>query len=324
MRRYVYRGVKDSSFRLQLPLVFLGAAVVLGLSVPSATAQDEPTAARPPLGKEAYDLLTSFYDYDRDIPLEARVVEKQDLPNCTREKIVFRVRDSWVVGYLGIPKTGSPPYPCVLLLHGITDKKEGWWEQDNFISGGNMTNALLKDGFAVLSPDAPYHGERTFENRFESAWTMVQKKHMSRLRDVVVQAVIECRRAIDYLETRPEIEAGRIGVVGYSLGGIETFALTALDSRVKSSVACVASSAFLDQLGTGPGILPSSFAAALRDRPFLMLMGRNDEYCDAASAQRLYETIPGSKKNLIFYESGHSLPVNYVTEAVKWLQDGLK
>ena len=76
MRRYVYRGVRDSSFRLQPPLVFLGAAIVLGLPASTATAQDEPTAARPPLGKEAYDLLTSFYDYDRDIPLEAKVVEK--------------------------------------------------------------------------------------------------------------------------------------------------------------------------------------------------------------------------------------------------------
>ena len=150
MRHYVYRGVKCSSFRLQPPLVFLGAAIVLGLPASTATAQDEPTAARPPLGKEAYDLLTSFYDYDRDIPLEARVVEKQDLPNCTREKIVFRVRDSWVVGYLGIPKTGSPPYPCVLELTGIGGSKLDWWE-DNSASGGNMTKALLSAGIAAPS-----------------------------------------------------------------------------------------------------------------------------------------------------------------------------
>ena len=281
-------------------------------------------SAKQPLGEEAYELLTSFYDYDRDIPLEARVVEKQDLPNCTREKIVFRVRDSWVVGYLGIPKTGSPPYPCVLALHGITGDKDGWWVDDNYGSGGNMTKALLSAGIAVFTPDAPYHGERSFENRFDSAWTMVQKKHMSRFRDVVVQAVVECRRAIDYLETRPEIESGRIGVVGYSLGGIQTFAVTALDSRIKSSVACVTPAPFVVQLGTGPGILPSSFAAALRDRPFLMQMGRTDKYYTIQQAQRLFERIPGSKKEIVFYESGHSLPVDYVSKATEWLRKELK
>ena len=71
-------------------------------------------SAKQPLGEEAYQILTLFYDYDRDAPLDARIVGQQDLPNCTREKIVFRVRDSWVVGYLGIPKNGTPPYPCVL------------------------------------------------------------------------------------------------------------------------------------------------------------------------------------------------------------------
>jgi dienelactone hydrolase len=303
---------------------FCTVVVVLGLVASVASAQDVTKSAKQPLGAEAYELLTSFYDYDRDIPLDARVVEKRDRANCVREKIILRVGDSLVTAYLGIPKTGSPPYPCVLVLHGITASKEAAWDQHYYRSGETIANALLKDGFAVFSPDAPYHGERTFENKFESPWTMVQQKHMIRFRDLVVQGVIECRRAIDYLETRPEIEAARIGIVGYSNGGIETFALTALDSRVKSSVACVTPSAFLDQIGASPAIKPSTFATVLHDRPFLMLMGRTDKYCDAASAQRLYDTIPGSKKNLIFYESGHAPPVDHLADAVKWLQDGLK
>jgi len=165
----------------------------------------------------------------------------------------------------------------VLLLHGITASKESWWEEGNFASGGNLTDALLKAGLAVLTLDAPYHGERTFENRFGAAWIMVQKKQTNRFRDVVIRAVIECRRAIDYLETRPEIDADRIGVVGYSLGGIETFALAALDARVKSSVAWVTPAADLERTETSPGIKPSTFASKLHDRPMLMLMGRSDK-----------------------------------------------
>ena len=303
----------------------LMAAIVLGVPASEAQSQEVLEVAKRPLGEEAYQLLTLFYEYDRDIPLEARIVEKQDLPNCTREKIVFRVRDSWVVAYLGIPKTGSPPYPCVLELHGLTGSKAKWWEDDNFTSGGNMTKALLSAGVAVFTPDAQYHGERISSNGFESAGVMLfQKRWTSRYREMLVQTTIECRRAIDYLETRSEIDKSRVGVVGYSLGGIETFALTALDTRIKVAVACVTLVGSIDRFGGDPVFSPRSFVRALNGRPFLMQMGRNDQFCTPEQAQRLFDIIPDFKKEIVFYDSGHSLPTKYVSKAAKWLRDGLK
>ena len=58
--------------------------------------------------KEAYQVLVQFYQYDRDIPLEAEVVEKEEHEAYIREKVVFRgLSDGLVPGYLGIPKVGS-------------------------------------------------------------------------------------------------------------------------------------------------------------------------------------------------------------------------
>ena len=152
-----------------------------------------------------------------------------------------------------------------------------------------------------------------------------QKRWTSRFREMLVQTIIECRRAIDYLETRSQIDKSRVGVVGYSLGGIETFALTALDIRVKVAVACVTPFGHLDDpLGGDPVIAPRSFARALNGRPLLMQMGRNDQFCTPEQAQRLYDIIPGSKKEILSYASGHSLPTKYASKAAKWLRDGLK
>jgi dienelactone hydrolase len=304
--------------------ILLTLAVLLSSTFSVALAQDASATAPRPLGDEAYQLLTAFYEYDRAIPLEARVVEKRDLPNCTREKIVFRARDSWVVAYLGIPKTGTRPYPCVLALHGLTGGKAGWWEEDDYSSGGKFTSTLLSAGIAVFTPDAQYHGERIADNGFESPGPMVfEKGWFSRFRDMLVQTLIESRRAIDYLETRPEIDAARIGVTGYSMGGIETFALAALDARIKVAVACVTPAGEFER-NYDPVIAPHSFARGLAGRPFLMQMGREDDFCTAEQAQRLYDLIPGARKELVFYDAGHRLPMEYVEKAVAWLQDGLK
>ena len=110
----------------------------------------------------------------------------------------------------------------------------------------------------------------------------------------------DCRRAIDYQETRGDIDKSHIGVIGHSLGGIETFALTALDSRIRVVVACVTPVGALDRMGD-PVRAPRNFARALNGRPSLMQMGRNDPFCNEAQAQGLFDIIPGSK-----YASTHS------------------
>jgi dienelactone hydrolase len=306
-------------------MIISGLLLVAGIVHPLAhvAAQDASgSASQSPagaLGDEAYRLLERFYDYDRGIPLEARVVGKEDLPDCTREKIVFRVKDSVVVAYLGIPKTGAPPHPCVIALHGLMSDKSTWWKSDAYAGSGNLSKALLGAGTAVFTADAQYHGERIADNGFESPGVMVfQRGWVLRARDMVVQTVIESRRAIDYLESRPEIDAKRVGVIGYSMGGVETFAATALDPRIKVGVACVPPS------WPDPIVSSRSFARSLEGRPFLMLMGKQDQFYTVQQAQSLFDLIPGTKKEIVFYDSGHALPPEYATKAAAWLQDGLK
>lgn len=309
--------------RLRLHPVVLAVFVCCGMAqvrgeMPGQVGQGQ-------LGEEAYQLLASFYEYDRDVSLDARIVGEIDLPEGAVDKVVFRSRDSQVVAYLGVPKSGSPPYPCVLLLHGLGLDKMSWWEDDNDISGGNLTKALLRRGVAVLTPDAQYHGERTHVNSYEFTVPMAFRDGLQfRFRDMVVQSVVDCRRAMDYLETRPEIDKARIGALGYSLGSIEVVALSALDSRIKASVACVIPLTHLDRMGYSTVVLPGSFASRMHDHPFLMVMGRDDEFSTEADTRRFMELVSSPSKELTYLDSGHVLPREYVDRASAWLEDKLK
>jgi pimeloyl-ACP methyl ester carboxylesterase len=56
------------------------------------------------------------------------------------------------------------------------------------------------------------------------------------INDWMKQRMVDLRQVIDWVETRPELDAGRIGVFGISMGGIQGTILTAVDERVRAAV----------------------------------------------------------------------------------------
>lgn len=264
-----------------------------------------------------FEILRDFFEYDKSVPLNGRVVKREDYAEFVREKIVFRgTRDSRVPGFLAIPKNRKGPVKCVLLLHGIGGSKSDFW-QDSFHSGEKLTHKLLSEGFAVLTVDAIYHGERAVNNDFESPEVFLfQKGWMYRARDMVVDSVIEHRRAIDYLESREEIDASEVSLVGYSMGGMMVFQLAAIDSRVKTSVACV--TPVLDEPNSAMAV--ANFAPQIPELPFLMLIGKEDvRNYSVESAEALFNKIPGTNKKLVAFDSGHKLPPEWIDTVIKWL-----
>ena len=273
----------------------------------------------PPLpGDEAYRVLEMLFQYDQDFPLQARTAGIRKSGDVAFEKIVFRsFHDGMVPGLLSVPTNGDGPFPVVLLLHGITADKSHWLE-NAFTHGGEVSRGLLSKGFAVLALDAQYHGDRAVYNDFIDPGEMVfQRKWGIRYSNLMVQTIVDYRRAIDYLETRPDIDAGRVGVLGYSMGGHMAFQLGALESRVKAIVACVVPDT------PGMPIAAATFARSMDRAPLLMMMARKDPYYTVQQAQQLYDLVPGKNKELRFFDSGHSLPAAYVGEAVNWLEENL-
>lgn len=311
--------------RTLLLLCFTVFAKFVSAEVPAKT--ETPQSEIAPierLGEEAAKAQQQFYEYDNTIPLEPRIVEKIERDGTVREKIVFRGAQGFLVpGFLEYPAGERGPYPCVLLLHGWSGSKEHWWRDGGYISGGNVRTAFLSAGYAVLALDAQIHGDRISQNDFAPVNHFVdpaagkdQRKGYFTLTEIYVQTTRDYRRAIDYLETRKEIIGSRIGMLGYSMGGTQTFLLTGVETRIKASVACCTPA----ERSKWSQVAPQNFAAGIGDRPFLMIMGRTDEMCSADHARGLYALIPSPTKELVFIEAGHRLPVDYVPYAIQWMR----
>jgi dienelactone hydrolase len=274
-----------------------------------------------PIGAEAFTVLTAFYDYDREIPLEARVVELLDTASGVRRKVVFRsARGFLVPGYLEFPTEGEPPYPCVLLLHGWSGAKENWWEDGNYINGGEARRALLAKGYAVFALDSQGHGDRIAENDYHVVNLYNEpgaepRKNYFTLREVVMQTVVDYRRGLDYLATRSDIAMSRLGLLGYSLGGFQALALTATEPRIKVAVGCVVPVAWSQDVV----LAPANYARGLGTRPLCLLLGRQDEVSDAVQARQGYGLVEGPNTKILFYDAGHQLPVEYVRDAVAFI-----
>lgn len=317
---------KNIIFSSHIMVSFIG----LFFSHSSIFAQVETRFKMLPVSEEAFYTMIQFFQYDRDIPLDARVVEKYETSDYIREKIVFLgTRDCRVPGYLAIPKKGPTPYPCVLQLHGQdAGGKSSWWRGD---SAGPVTQALLASGFALFSLDAQYEGERKAYNDYESSIVFLKDGRFHKYRETVVQSTVDYRRAIDYLSTYKEIDINRIGVFGYSFGGIMTFLLTGVEPRIKVSVAAVTPLMGRGSPADNPNfanyhlsaVSPRNYARSVNNRPFLMLMGKKDFYYTVDEAEQVFELIDSQMKNLIFYDSGHQLPIDYIETTVKWFQEHL-
>ncbi len=132
------------------------------------------------------------------------------------------------------------PAPAVAIWH----QHAGQWHLGKTEPAGLAGNpmhhtgaALAKLGYVVLCPDALCFEERqdkqrkagSFE-RFEFLRYVVAGKCMA------WKNILDMRRAIDYLCSRPEVQEERIGCYGHSMGSTHTWLVGPWEPRIKCLV----------------------------------------------------------------------------------------
>jgi dienelactone hydrolase len=279
-------------------------------------AQEVHRAAFVPLGDEAFDIVTDFYRYDRGLELNARTVDSWESEIARLEKIVFTTSTGErVPGELAIPLQGKPPFPVVLLLHGLGNSRQRWEEEDR----ASLQRGLLAAGAATFAIDLELHGERAARNDYQSpVYLTFGDSLFIRSRDMLIQSTIDARRALDVLRARADIDGRRMGVVGYSMGGMIAVVLSALESDLAGAVACAVP--MVDQPAP---IDPFQFAPHARVS-LLLLIGRSDWLSSPPDAEMLRGLVPVPGSRLVFYESGHVLPTAFTTDAHDWIVPRLK
>ena len=168
-------------------------------------------------------------------PLEPQVVGTVRRDGYRVEKIIFQSQPRhYVTAALYLPDA-KPPYPGVLVPCGHSDNGKA---MDSY---QRVCILLAKNGMAALCYDPIDQGER-FQLLDAAGKPLAGGTTGHSLvgvgsallgRNAATFRVWDGMRAIDYLESRPEIDPKRIGCTGNSGGGTLTSYLMALDARIQ-------------------------------------------------------------------------------------------
>ena len=164
-------------------------------------------------------------------PLEPRVLETLEREGYRVEKIIFQTLPGvWMTANAYVPK-GKERMSAVLCVHGHwTGAKQDPHVQARCIG-------LAKLGFFVLAVDAMGAGERGLGKKLgEYHGEMVGATLWPIGRPLSGLQVYENMRAVDYMISRPEVDADRLGITGASGGGNQSMYAGAWDERFKAVV----------------------------------------------------------------------------------------
>ena len=268
--------------------------------------------------------VSKYYDYDHALPLNSSI-ELAEENNGTK---IYRVsytsiHNKSVSGLLTIPDDVPNPAPAVILLHGLGDRKTV-----DYIEAGHQYFASA--GYAVFRIDIDNHGERKeYDYDFDLTdgyryWT----------RTLVAQTVFDLRRAIDFLESRSEIDSERIGFFGISLGGVIGTIFSGVDEREKVPVIALAGGnltlmfgidAVSDDVRDFFSIIdPINFVQNISPRPLLMINAENDEVIAPITSKMLFRKAKSPKEIMWFPSKHRDLPIDKAYPAgIQWFQSHL-
>jgi len=125
--------------------------------------------------------------------------------------------------HIMIPAQNSGPMPAVIVLH--------YWGATDLQVEEELARELNDHGMAAVIMTLPYHLSRTPKG--SRSGKMAVGSDVAALVQTMTQSVLDVRRSLDFLETRPEFDHSRFGVAGISLGSIVASIAFGVDDRIK-------------------------------------------------------------------------------------------
>jgi len=284
-------------------------------------------------------------DKAKKTPLDVKIDEEVKTPKYTRKLLTYAASPgNRVPAYLLMPHERAGKLPAVLCLHG-TQLQLGAKvavglgpKQDR-----GYAHHLAERGYVTIAPFYPKMGGYDFDayaNGFASATMLGIWNHM---------------RAVDLLQSLPEVDGERIGVIGHSLGGHNSMFVAAFDERIRCIVSNCGFCSFptymkgnlkgwasehymprlKSQFDLNPAKIPFDFpevVAALAPRAFLASAPLRDHNFDLDGAKDcvkaalpVYELLGAKDKLKGYYpDCDHNFPDEVRAEAYGWLDRWLK
>ena len=282
---------------------------------------------------------------ERRVPLDVKIVEEFREPKYSRKKITYLAEPNsripaWLFVPLGLEGRKAP---AMLALHQTTaigkDEPAGLGGKPNLHYG----KELAERGYVVLIPDYPGFGELKIDSYAMGYASATMKGIWNHI------------RGVDLLSELPEVDAGRIGVIGHSLGGHNSIFAAVFDERLKAVVSSCGFTRFpryyggdltgwshkgympriRERYGANPENVPFDFPellGMLAPRGFFTNSPLHDDNFDVQgvrdsldAARKVYALWnAGAEIQATFPDSGHDFPPEQREAAYRFLDQRLK
>lgn len=270
-----------------------GAAIIAGADAGCAADRDPPGSAAA-FKERLLQCLGGPWPEPTDLRPEIRRTIAAD--GYRIESVAYRAEpDDPVPAMLLIPDgvDAEHPAPAVAVWHQHNGEYHLGKSEPAGLEGNPMHHtgaALAKLGYVVLCPDALCFEERQSKQlgggqyeRFEFLRYVVAGKCMA------WKNILDMRRAVDYLCSRPEVRGDRIGCYGHSMGSTHTWLVGPWEPRLRCLVGncCLPTYAAIHRthiLHCFPNFIPGLFqhgdtpdvAALIAPRPLHLNFGETD------------------------------------------------
>ncbi|MCC6512324.1 MAG: alpha/beta fold hydrolase [Pirellulaceae bacterium] len=190
-------------------------------------------------------------DVTKKVPLDVEQISEEKTEKYLRRKIRFTPEagdkvPAWLLIPNDLISTGknnsvdaAVKTPAMLCLHQTVkigkDEPAGLGGSPSL----HYAHELAERGYVCIVPDYPSFGEYAYDFKTQGA-------HYA---SGSMKAIWNNIRAIDVLETLPQVDKNRIGVIGHSLGGHNSLFTAAFDERLKAVVTSCGFTPFHDYYG---------------------------------------------------------------------------
>ncbi|MEK6253438.1 MAG: SUMF1/EgtB/PvdO family nonheme iron enzyme, partial [Gemmatimonadales bacterium] len=221
--------------------------------------------AETPVSDEVFEVYRQMYAYDQS-PLNSEVVSVDSTTGYIRERIdmdaAYGDERLTVFVFSPVGGPGAAPRQAVVFFPGSNDLYKRSYDDMSI----GVLDFVLRSGRVLVYP--VYKG--TYERGSDLASDIQDETNL--YRDHVVAWGRDIGRAIDYVATRPDLDADRLSYLGISWGGVMGAILTAIEPRFKASILVVGG---LELQAVQPVADPFNFLPRVT-LPTLMLNGRYD------------------------------------------------
>jgi len=259
------------------------------------------------------------FDYDNGAALDVRTTQSYSVNNVRVTALTYRSPKGGRVPAFVFAPSGKGPHAGLIVQHGLPGRS---------VDVTHDAEELARLGAVVVAIDAP------FARRGGEPVSFTRRDRAEQ-----IQLIVDLRRAVDLLRSRPDVDPDRIGYLGISYGGAMGGLLAGVEHRIAAFVLMVGDGGLVQHF-TGPESQPSPLSsleptrrtqwlAAMRpieplawigraSAPLLFLSGRHDHAVPPRDAARYQHAAPDPKQ-IRWYDSDHILPPRAWCDAARFL-----